>query len=169
MAKAFGHAQGDDVQLIGLEGPFQVEKTRNSAHSHTGSFANGRDAYRFKIFTMEPRDNTASNRSRPSITSLLGRRSSVKKPMEFPCDKAKEIPMSKRIVIAAVLIAIATPALAEDFYVGQDPKSKRCKIVTEKPDGQTMIMIGTGAYPTKEEAKAAKKAAAECPKKESAN
>ena len=78
--------------------------------------------------------------------------------------------MSKRIAIAAVLIAIATPALAADeFFVGQDPESKRCKIVTEKPDGQTMIMIGTAAYPTREEAKAAKKAAAECPKKESAN
>lgn len=77
--------------------------------------------------------------------------------------------MSKRIVIAAVLIAIATPALAEEFYVGQDPESKRCKIVTEKPDGQSMIMIGTESYATKEDAKAARKAAAECPKKESAN
>jgi hypothetical protein len=41
--------------------------------------------------------------------------------------------MSKRIVIAAVLIAISTPALAEDLHVGQDPESKRCKIVTESP------------------------------------
>jgi hypothetical protein len=81
----------------------------------------------------------------------------------------KEIPMSKRIALAAVLIAIATPALAEEFYVGQDPESKRCKIVTEKPDGQTMTMIGTEAYATREEAKAAKKAAAECPKKDSAS
>ena len=77
--------------------------------------------------------------------------------------------MSKRIAFAAVLIAIATPALAEDFYVGQDPESKRCRIVTEKPDGQTMVMIGTASYATKEEAKAAKKAAAECLKKEGAN
>ena len=77
--------------------------------------------------------------------------------------------MSKRIAIAAVLIAIATPALADEFFVGQDPESKRCKIVTEKPDGQTMVMIGTVSYATKEEAKAAKKAAAECLKKEEAN
>jgi hypothetical protein len=76
--------------------------------------------------------------------------------------------MSKRIAIAALLIAIATPALAEEYFFGQNPESKRCKIVTEKPDGQTMIMIGTTSYPTREEAKAAKKAAAECPKKESA-
>lgn len=77
--------------------------------------------------------------------------------------------MSKRIAIAAVLIAIATPALAKEFYVGQDPESKKCKVVTEKPDGQRMIMIGTESYATKEEAKAAKKAAAECLKKEDAN
>jgi hypothetical protein len=77
--------------------------------------------------------------------------------------------MSKRIVVAAVLIAIATPALAEEFYVSQDPQTKRCKIVTEKPDGQTMVMIGTESYATKEDAKAAKKASSECVKKESAN
>lgn len=72
--------------------------------------------------------------------------------------------MSKHIVVAAVLIAIATPALAAEFYVGQDPESKKCKVVTEKPDGKAMIMIGTESYPTKEDAKAAKKAAAECKK-----
>jgi hypothetical protein len=77
--------------------------------------------------------------------------------------------MSKHIVVAAVLIAIATPALAAEFYVGQDPESKKCKILTEKPDGQTMIMIGTESYATKEDAKAAKKAAAECQKREDAN
>ena len=77
--------------------------------------------------------------------------------------------MSKRIAIAAVLIAIATPALAEEFYLGQDPETKRCKIVTEKPDGQSLIMIGTESYATKDDAKAARKASAECVKKESAN
>jgi hypothetical protein len=77
--------------------------------------------------------------------------------------------MSKQVVFAAVLIAIATPALAAEFYVGQDPASKRCKVVEEKPDGQTWIMIGTEAYATKEEAKEAKKAAAECLKKGSAS
>jgi hypothetical protein len=97
------------------------------------------------------------------------RHSSAKKPIEFPPRQNKEIAMSKRIAIAAVLIAIATPALAEEFFVGQEPDSKRCKIVTEKPDGQTMIMIGTESYPTREEAKVAKKAASECLKKESSN
>jgi S-adenosylmethionine:tRNA-ribosyltransferase-isomerase (queuine synthetase) len=76
--------------------------------------------------------------------------------------------MLKHVVVAAVLIAIATPALAAEFYIGLDPQTKKCKVVETKPDGQTMIMVGTTSYATKEEAKAAKKATAEC-KKQSAN
>jgi hypothetical protein len=73
--------------------------------------------------------------------------------------------MSKFVAFAAVLLIVATPALAAEFYVAQDPTTKKCKILEEKPDGKTWIMIGTASYPTKEEAKVAKKAAAECPKK----
>jgi hypothetical protein len=74
--------------------------------------------------------------------------------------------MPKYVVTAALLIAVATPALAAEFYVGQDPTTKKCSVVTEKPDGQTMVMIGTQPYATRPEAKAAKKAAAECKKKD---
>ncbi|MGH6802318.1 MAG: hypothetical protein ACREC3_03005 [Methyloceanibacter sp.] len=77
--------------------------------------------------------------------------------------------MPKYAAIAAILTIFVTPALAAEFYVAQDPETKKCKIVTEKPDGQALIMIGTTSYPTKEEAKKAKKAAAECPKKEGAS
>ena len=73
--------------------------------------------------------------------------------------------MSKQVVAAALLIAIATPALAAEFYIAQDPTTKKCNVVKEKPDGKTLIMIGTQAYATKEEAKAAKKNFAECIKK----
>lgn len=73
--------------------------------------------------------------------------------------------MPKYVVVAAVLIAVATPALAAEYYVVQDPSTQKCKIIGSKPDGQTMVMIGTAAYETKEEAKAAKQAAAECEKK----
>jgi hypothetical protein len=77
--------------------------------------------------------------------------------------------MSKRIAVAAVLIAMATPALAAEFYVGQEPETKKCKVVTEKPDGQALIMVGTTSYPSKDEAKAAKRAAAECAAKKDAS
>jgi hypothetical protein len=74
--------------------------------------------------------------------------------------------MQKYVAIAAVLSMLATPAIAAEFYVAQDPATKDCKIVEAKPDGKTLVMIGTAAYTTKKEAKAARRAAAECPKKE---
>jgi hypothetical protein len=74
--------------------------------------------------------------------------------------------MQKYVVIAALLGMFVTPALAAEFYVAQDPSTKKCKIVEEKPDGKSMVMIGTASYATKDEAKAARRAAAECPKKE---
>ena len=77
--------------------------------------------------------------------------------------------MQKYVVIAAILTTFVTPALAAEFYLAQDPSTKKCKIVEAKPDGQTMVMIGAEPYATKGEAKAARKASAECKKKEDAN
>jgi hypothetical protein len=74
--------------------------------------------------------------------------------------------MQKYVVAAIMLVAFATPALAVEYYVAQDPTTKKCHVVEEKPDGQTMVMIGTEPYATKEDAKAAKKASAECVKKD---
>jgi hypothetical protein len=79
---------------------------------------------------------------------------------------AKETKMPKFLVATAVLIALATPALAAEYFVVKDPASGKCSIATEKPDGTKLVMIGTQAYPSKEEAKAAKKANAECKKKD---
>ena len=77
--------------------------------------------------------------------------------------------MPKYVVIAALLIAVATPALAAEYYISQDPETKRCRIVEEKPDGQTRVMVGTAPYATKEEAKAARTASADCKKKDASN
>ena len=77
--------------------------------------------------------------------------------------------MPKFLVVTAVLLALATPALAAEFFVVKDPATGKCTIATEKPDGTKLLMIGTQAYPTKEEAKAAKKATAECKKKKDAS
>jgi len=73
--------------------------------------------------------------------------------------------MLKYIVVAAMLTAFATPAMAAEYYVVQDPSTKKCKIAKTMPDGQSMIMVGTAPYATKDEAKAARTAAAECEKK----
>jgi len=68
-----------------------------------------------------------------------------------------------------IIIATATPVLAAEFWVSQDPATKQCKIVETMPDGKTAVMIGATSYPTKDEAKAARKVAMEagqCIKKE---
>jgi hypothetical protein len=74
--------------------------------------------------------------------------------------------MPKYIVFAAVLMAVATPALAAEFYIAQDPTTKECTVIEEKPDGQTKVMMGTKVYATKEEAKAARKANPDCKARE---
>ena len=73
--------------------------------------------------------------------------------------------MQKTMVLAVLLTFVISPALAGEYYVAQDPTTKKCKVLDAKPDGTTMIMLGTSSYATKEEAKAAKKTFAECPKK----
>ena len=77
--------------------------------------------------------------------------------------------MKKYVVAAAILTTFVTPALAAEFYLGQDPATKKCKILEAKPDGQTMVMIGTEPYATRDEAKTAKRAAVECKKKTDTN
>lgn len=69
--------------------------------------------------------------------------------------------MQRSVLIASLmfLVGAVSPALAAEFWVSQDPTTKHCKIVETMPDGATKVMIGASSYPTKDEAKAAKKAA----------
>jgi vancomycin permeability regulator SanA len=73
------------------------------------------------------------------------------------------------VISLTIIIATATPVLAAEFWVSQDPETKHCKIVETMPDGKTRVMIGATSYPTKDDAKAARKVAVEagqCIKKE---
>jgi len=60
----------------------------------------------------------------------------------------------KKLFAATLLIAFVTPALAADeFYVVQDVKTKKCTIVSEKPkDTTTVTQIGPVAFKTRQEA-----------------
>ena len=58
-----------------------------------------------------------------------------------------------------VLFATSSPVLAAEFWVSQDPTTKICKIEEKMPDGKTQVMVGATSYPTKKEARAAKKVA----------
>lgn len=71
--------------------------------------------------------------------------------------------MQKYVVAAGLIAFFSAPCLAAaEFYVAQNAATKDCKIVREKPDGETLIMIGPSSYTTRDDAKAAKKAAPEC-------
>jgi hypothetical protein len=63
------------------------------------------------------------------------------------------------LAAAALLVLTSTSAWAAEFYLAKDPATGQCNIVTEKPDGTKMMMVGTQTYATKDEAKAARKAA----------
>ena len=71
--------------------------------------------------------------------------------------------MLKPLPLAALLISLSVPCqAATEWYVAQDPVGNDCSVVTEKPDGKKLLMIGSSAYPTREEAKKAKHTAPEC-------
>jgi hypothetical protein len=69
----------------------------------------------------------------------------------------------KKYVIAGLLIAgMATPALAAEYYVAQNASSHKCSIVSHKPDGKTLTMLGGEGFKTKSEAQNALKGMSEC-------
>ena len=54
--------------------------------------------------------------------------------------------MRKYAIAAAFSLALATPALAAQYYVALDSSTKQCQVVAQKPDGTSMKMVGSGAY-----------------------
>jgi hypothetical protein len=43
----------------------------------------------------------------------------------------------RHIVLAALIVGFASPALAAEFYVAQSASDKKCTVVETKPDGKT--------------------------------
>jgi vancomycin permeability regulator SanA len=69
----------------------------------------------------------------------------------------------KLLVAAAAIAALATPALAAEFYIVQDTTTKRCTIVEQKPTTQTTTIVGNGkTYTTRQEAEGAMKTVKVC-------
>lgn len=78
------------------------------------------------------------------------------------------------LVTAGILATVAVPAFAKmsgsaysdqanapNFYVGQDPATKKCSVLFVNPDRTTYIKIG-GGHPTEAEALGAMEKAAAC-------
>lgn len=70
--------------------------------------------------------------------------------------------MQKYAIAAAFVLALATPALAAQFYVALDSSTKQCHVMAEKPDGATMKQVGSGAYKSAAEAQRAIQSITEC-------
>jgi hypothetical protein len=79
--------------------------------------------------------------------------------------KAKGGRSMQRYLIALLIVLVAGPALATEFYVAKNPKTNACRVVETKPDGKKRIMVGTKSYPTLAEARVARRNAPECPKR----
>ena len=73
--------------------------------------------------------------------------------------------MSMKYALCGVaLAALVTPALAaNEFYVVQDVKTKKCTIVDKKPTTTTeTTVVGNGIYKTKVEAETGMKSVKVC-------
>jgi len=70
----------------------------------------------------------------------------------------------KALIGAVLIAAFVTPALAADeFYVVQDVKTKKCTIVDKKPTTTTeMTVVGTTVYKTRTEAESGMKSVKVC-------
>jgi type IV secretory pathway component VirB8 len=69
----------------------------------------------------------------------------------------------KALIAGVLVIAFAMPALAADeFYVVQDVKTKKCTIVEKKPTTTTETVVGNGMYKTRTEAETGMKTVKVC-------
>ncbi len=69
--------------------------------------------------------------------------------------------MNKYILAAAFLVALAGPALAEQFFVAFDPASHKCSMMHSQPAASMKVM---GTYGTEAEAHKAMDGMKECQK-----
>jgi hypothetical protein len=70
-----------------------------------------------------------------------------------------------RMLFAGILaVAIVTPALAAEFYVVQDVKTKKCTIVDQKPTTmtETTVLNDGKVYTTRTEAETGMKSVKVC-------
>jgi hypothetical protein len=66
--------------------------------------------------------------------------------------------MKHCLVVTAIILLIAGPALSAEYYVYQ---YKKCKVTDKRPSGYK-VMMGTKSYATEQEAEAAIKTLPEC-------
>jgi hypothetical protein len=69
----------------------------------------------------------------------------------------------KALMAGILVVAFALPALAADeFYVVQEVKTKKCTIVDKKPTTTETTIVGNGVYKTRVEAETGMKSLKVC-------
>ena len=70
----------------------------------------------------------------------------------------------KKLALVSLLVALATPALAQEFYVVQDTATKKCTIVDKKPTVTTTTVVSPSGsvYKTRTEAETGMKTIKVC-------
>jgi hypothetical protein len=86
---------------------------------------------------------------------------------ERPCRDKKEEDTQmnfKTVLAAALLAAFVTPAFAEEYYVVQDVKTKKCTVVSQKPVDTSMTVVSPAGtiYKTHSEAETGMKSVKVC-------
>jgi hypothetical protein len=59
--------------------------------------------------------------------------------------------MLRSIVIAGLLVGVAAPAFAADFFIVRGP-DKKCQIVGKRPTDTKMVIVGNKTYVSRDEA-----------------
>jgi hypothetical protein len=62
--------------------------------------------------------------------------------------------MNKRLLIGAIAVgaAIATPALAAEFYIVREGPTGTCRVVETRPSDTKMVIVGNKHFVTRAEA-----------------
>jgi hypothetical protein len=70
----------------------------------------------------------------------------------------------RKYVVAGLLVAgLVTPALAaHQFYVAQNNSTHKCSIVSHKPNGKSLTMLGAEGFKSRSDAQNALKGMSEC-------
>jgi len=62
--------------------------------------------------------------------------------------------MIKTTIAAFVLVAFASPVLADEYFVVQDVQTKKCTITHERPTTSTTVIVGGSGMTFKSETEA---------------
>ena len=51
--------------------------------------------------------------------------------------------MKTKFILAAAMAVFVTPALADEYFIVQNPTTKVCHIVSQKPEPSVGVVVGT--------------------------